>query len=137
MKNIVKIDVQSEYGVVTKILKIDETISDGFYFVMNQDKVKSNIKMFNINTRPAKTYNDIGVQYSKNGKCVIVTFNIRQPSLDVYGQFLIGEEINPLDVLNCQHPAVNGLQSILMDACDLAKVQTMADLSSIERLIKL
>lgn len=136
MDNIVKIDVQKEGEIVTKILKIDETISNGFYFVMDQDKVKSNIKMFNINPRPAKTYNDIGVQYSKNGRCVIVTFNIRQPSLDIYGQFLIGDEINPLDVLNCQHPAVNGLQSILMDACDLAKVQTMADLSSIERLIK-
>jgi hypothetical protein len=31
------------------------------------------------------------------------------------------KEINPLDVLNCQHPAVNGLQSILMDACDLQR----------------
>jgi hypothetical protein len=28
--------------------KIDETISDGFYFVMNQDKVKSNIKMLTL-----------------------------------------------------------------------------------------
>jgi hypothetical protein len=33
------------------------------------------------------------VQYSKNGKCVIVTFNIRQPSLDVYGQFLIEKKL--------------------------------------------
>lgn len=138
MENIVKIDVYEEDGsIVTKTLNIDETISNGFYFVMDQDKVKSNIEIFNISPRPAKTYNDIGVQYSKNGKCVIVTFNIRQPNIDVYGQFLIGEEITPLDVLNCEHPAVNGLQSILMDACDLAKVQTMADLSNIERLIKL
>jgi hypothetical protein len=56
----VKIDVQSEYGVVTKILKIDETISDGFIFVMNQDKVKSNIKCSTLIHVPAKPIMTLG-----------------------------------------------------------------------------
>ena len=133
MKQIVKIDVEKNNKTITKLFNIDETISDGFYFTIDEKKVKNNIKSFNIQKRPAKTYDDIGVRYSKNGKCVIVTFNVRQPNVSVYGQFLIGEEVKPLDVLNCEHPAVNGFQSILMDGCDLAKVQTVADLIKLER----
>ena len=135
MKQIVKIDVEKNGRIITKLFNIDETISDGFYFTMDDKKVKTNIKSFGIKKRPAKTYDDIGVQYSKNGKCVIVTFNIRQPNVNFYGQFLIGEEVKPLDILNCEHPAVNGLQAILMDGCDLAKVQTMDDLMKLERLM--
>ena len=135
MRNIVKIDVDKNGKTITKLFDIDETISDGFYFTMDAKKVKANIKSFGIKKRPAKTYDNIGVQYSKNGKCVIVTFNIRQPNINVYGQFLIGEEVKPLDILNCEHPAVNGLQAILMDGCDLAKVQTMDDLMKLERLM--
>lgn len=135
MKQIVKIDVEKNGRIINKLFNIDETISNGFYFTIDDKKVKTNIKSFGIKKRPAKTYDDIGVQYSKNGKCVIVTFNIRQPNVNVYGQFLIGEEVKPLDILNCEHPAVNGLQAILMDGCDLAKAQTMADLMKLERLM--
>jgi len=135
MKQIVKIDLEKNGKIITKLFKIDETISNGLYFTVDVKKVKANIKSFAIKKRPAKTYDDIGVQYSKNGKCVIVTFNIRQPNVNVYGQFLIGQEVKPLDILNCEHPAVNGLQAILMDGCDLANVQTMDDLIKLKRLI--
>ena len=133
MKQIVKIDVEKNNKIITKLFNIDETIFDGFYFTIDNKKVKSNIKSFDIQKRPAKTYDDIGIKYSKNGKCVIVTFNVRQPNVSVYGQFLIGEEVKPLDILNCEHPAINGFQSILMDGCDLAKVKTVADLIKLER----
>jgi hypothetical protein len=135
MNHVIKIDVEENDTIITKLFNIDETISEGFYFTMDDKKVKTNIKSFGIKKRPAKTYDDIGVQYSKNGKCVIVTFNIRQPNVNVYGQFLIGEEINTLDILNCEHPAVNGFEPILMDACDLVKVQTMDDLMKLKRLM--
>ena len=135
MTDIVKIDVEKNSRIITKLFNIDETIFDGFYFTIDDKKINTNIKSFGIRKRSAKTYQDIGVQYSKNGKCVIVTFNIRQPNINVYGQFLIGEEVNPLDILNCEHPAVNGLQAILMDGCDLAKVQSMNDLMKLERLL--
>tara|TARA_R110001606_G_scaffold359052_1_gene510815 strand:- start:76 stop:483 length:408 start_codon:yes stop_codon:yes gene_type:complete len=133
MKQIVKIDVEKNNKIITKLFNIDETIFDGFYFTIDNKKVKSNIKSFDIQKRPAKTYDDIGIKYSKKGKCVIVTFNVRQHNISVYGQFLIGEEVKPLDILNCEHPAINGFQSILMDGCDLAKVKTVADLIKLER----
>ena len=135
MKQIVRIDVKKNNKTITKLFNIDEIISDGFYFTIDDKKVKSNIKSFGIQKRPAKTFDDIGIKYSKNGKCVIVTFNVRQPGVSVYGQFLIGEEVKPLDILNCEHPAVNGLQAILMDGCDLAKVKTMDDLMKLERFV--
>jgi len=135
MRQIVKIDVDKNGKTITKLFDIDETIFNGFYFTMDAKKVKDNIKRFGIKKRPAKTYDDIGVQYSKNGECVIVTFNVRQPNINVYGQFLLGKEVKQLDILNCEHPAVNGLKTILMDGCDLAKVQTMEDLLKLERLM--
>lgn len=133
MKQIVKIDVEKNDKIITKLFRIDETLSEGFYVTIDDKKVKANIKSFRIKKRPAKTYNDIGVQYSKHGKCVIVTFNVRQPNSNVYGQFLIGEEASPLDILNCEHPCVDGLRAILMDGCDLAKVNTLADFMKLER----
>ena len=135
MEKVVKIDVEKNDRIITKLFNIDETIFNGLYLTSDIKKVKNNIKSFGIKKRPAKTYDDIGVQYSKNGKCVIVTFNIRQPNINVYGQFLIGEEVNPLDILNCKHPSIEGLHSILMDACDIAQVKTMADLMKLERFM--
>tara|TARA_R110000796_G_scaffold16616_3_gene51824 strand:- start:3518 stop:3925 length:408 start_codon:yes stop_codon:yes gene_type:complete len=133
MKQIVKIDVEENDKIITKIFKIDETIFDGFFFTTDEKKVKSNIKKFGIKKQPAKTYNDIGVKYSKEGKCVIVTFNIKQPNMNFYGQFLIGSEVETLDILNCEHPAVKGLEAMLMDGLDLAKVQTLEDFVKLKR----
>tara|TARA_R110000782_G_scaffold148090_1_gene240792 strand:- start:9648 stop:10055 length:408 start_codon:yes stop_codon:yes gene_type:complete len=135
MNHIIKIDVEKNDTIITKLFNIDETISEGFYLTMNDEKVNTNIESFGIKKTPAKSYDDIGVQYQKNGNCVIVTFNIKQPNIDFYGQFLIGEQINTLDILNCEHNALNGLQPILMDACDLVKVQTMDDLMKLKRLM--
>ena len=46
MKQIVKIDVEKNGRIITKLFNIDETISDGFYFTMDDKKVKTNIKSF-------------------------------------------------------------------------------------------
>tara|TARA_R110000782_G_C14603040_1_gene391250 strand:- start:139 stop:546 length:408 start_codon:yes stop_codon:yes gene_type:complete len=133
MEKIVKIDVEKNDKIITKNFSIDETILEGLYLTRDVKKVKNNIKSFGIKKRPAKTYDDMGIRYSKNGKCVIVTFNIRQPNVNVYGQFLIGDEVESLDILNCKHPSIEGLHAVLMDGCDLAKVQTMADFLKLER----
>ena len=134
MKNIIKIDVQENDIIETKLFEIDETIFDDFYLTYNTKKVKKNISVFNIKKREAKSYNDIGVQYSKNGKCVIVTFNVKSKKSSVFGQFLIGRNVNALDILNCNHPSTQGLHSVLMDACDLSKAVTLKDLLNLKRL---
>ena len=136
MEQVVKIDVEKNGKFVAKLFKIDEIIFDGLYLTQDSKKVSENIKSFGIKKRPAKTYDDIGIQYSKIGKCTIITFNIRQPNISVYGQFIVGQEVNQLDILNCEHPAVKGMKPILMDGCDLSKAATMADLLKLERLLK-
>ena len=136
MNDIVRIDVQENENITTKLFKIDETIFDEFYVTYNIEKVKSNIKSFGIKKRKAKKNNDIGVQYSKNGKCVIVTFNIKSKKSNIYGQFLIGSEVNSLDILNCNHQSVQGLKSVLMDGCDLSKAITLQDLLGLKRLFE-
>jgi hypothetical protein len=131
----VKIDVQKLNGVFPTMFNVDRTIMEGLYMTSDQVKVKNNIKRFKITKRPAKSFNDIGIQYTKNGDCVIVTFNIRQPNISVYGQFVVGSDLDKMDVLNCEDESLEGLHAIIMDACDLSRVNTMQDFLDLERLV--
>jgi hypothetical protein len=133
MKEIVKIDVEQNDEIVTKQFKIDEVIFDGLYMTHTKKYVKYNIKSFGITKQQAKTEKDIGIKYSTQTGCVIVTFNVRQQGYNFYGQFLIAKDVKPLDILDCDHVALEGMKEILLDGLDLAKCVTVADLLKLER----
>jgi len=133
MREIVKIDVEKNGEVVTKQYKIDEVIFDGLYLTHTKKDVKYNVKSFGIIKQQAKTEKDIGIKYSTQTGCVIVTFNVRPPGVNFYGQFLIGKDVKPLDILDCDHQSLEGMKEILLDGLDLAKCVTVADLMKLER----
>ena len=109
----------------------DTTLLDGLHFTLNEQKVKRNIKNFDIKIQPAKTGNDVGIKFSKIGDFLVITFNMRLHPKSFTAQFLLEKHINHIDVLNSDHPALNGFKAVVMNGCDLVKLESVGDISSL------
>lgn len=135
MKEIVKIDIRNDEGnVETKLYQFDEKVIDELYLTIDSVKVKKNVRKFGTVKRKPRSENDIGLQYSKNGECVIITFGMKHRGCDIYGQYLVGKTLSKEDVINCDSPDIEGMKPYILDGIDLANVVTMADLEKLERL---
>jgi len=117
-----------------KIFKIDEVILKNLYLTSKRNKVKENIRKFNIDVQKAKSMNDLGIKVSKHDKNVILTINFMFPQTTY--QMLLNDKTKKEDILDSEHPLLHGFKPYLMSYCDLTKPLTLADLMNISDLNK-
>ena len=134
MKTRILIDTLDNNGnISTKEYKVDYSILGDLFVTVNPKKVKANIKKFNTKKRKAINENDMGLQYSKQANCVILTFGVLINGEHIFGQFLVDKKLDKNKIIDSDHEVINGVKPAILDAIDLANVVTMEDLEKLER----
>ena len=120
-----------------KNYKLDFVVCDNLYHTDSIDKVKSNIKNFEIVVNKAKSKKHIGQRYSKIFNNVIITYHMWLPiyingitkDFEICYQFLVNDKTKISDILSFKE--LEPFKEILIDGIEIAKVNTIEDMISV------
>ena len=98
----------------------NEEPTKGLYIVGADKYIKRNVKALNIKYQVPDTGQQIGVKFSKQYQCVILTMII----LDSIGnknkiQFIIKKPCTSDNIYNCRHYVLNGFREILVSGLQM------------------
>ena len=131
MEKVKAIGILNEEGVV-KYLELNEEVIEGLYFIHDEGYISHNLKEFNITIEPAKQLNNMGIRYTKLDEITIITLDMWWEEIRLVVMFAVDDTVKHHDILDCEHPALEGLKPELLNALDLSKTVTLADLMKLE-----
>ena len=118
------------------IFKFTEEVSNGLYISSKENEVAHNLKTFNIVKNHHTPKDQVGVQYSKKGDYLIISFFINDKSRVVVVQVLVVKGITKDYVLNCDNQTIKYFTPQIMDGIDLLDCITFADFEKLNRFKK-
>jgi hypothetical protein len=126
--NIIDIDENTN-----DIFKFTEQVCEGLYISHGEKEVSHNLKTFKI----VKTHNtpkgQVGVQYSKKGNFLIISFFIEDGTRAIVTQVMVVKGIKKEYVLDCDNQIIKYFSPQIMDGVDLVNCVTAADFIKLGR----
>jgi hypothetical protein len=111
-------------------------LTKGLYLVGDERYVKRNVKTLEIDYQIPENKNQIGIRFSKQYECVVLTAVILGDFMQKHKiQFIIKEDCNAKNIHDCNHYMLDGFREPLINALKMLKIQTVKDLMDFEQEI--
>ena len=106
----------------------DEEITKGLYIASNDTYVKRNVKALGVKYQIPDTKEKIGVKFSKQYECVVLTIIILDDNMNKHKvQFIIKESCTAEDIYNCRHYILEGFRETLVSGLQMLYATTLKD----------
>jgi hypothetical protein len=129
-----KLKIQNENGLSTENFIYNERMLNGLYLCIDQQKVKSNIRRFDISVHNAIDDRRPGFRCTKIFDNVILTINAISKEFTGNVQYLITNKLTESDVLQSKSEGIIAINQVLIECIKLASVKKMGDLSKLDFL---
>ena len=115
------------------IFKFTEQVCEGLYISHGEKEVSHNLKTFKIVKTRNTPKGQVGVQYSKKGDFLIISFFIEDDTRAIVTQVMVVKGIKKEYVLDCDNQIIKYFSPQIMDGVDLVNCVTAADFIKLGR----
>jgi len=129
MKLLQKIFDEETLETKDVILDYDHQIIKGLYLSTAISKVKSNAKKLDIKFNIARNKEEFGLKFIKINDFVAIPLTMLDDSNYPHKLiFIVTKECNSVDLFTTQNPALEGMESIFMQAIEMNRIDNLNDL---------
>jgi hypothetical protein len=105
-----------------------EELVKGLYLVGDDSFIKRNVKALDIKYQVPKTNKEMGVKFSKQYGCVLLTIVMLDEILNKQKiQFVIKEDCTAESIYNCRHYILEGFRETLISGLQMLYATTLED----------
>jgi hypothetical protein len=123
-----KIFKQDSDGLSNCEIYYDEEITKGLYIASNDNYVERNVKALGIKYQVPDTKEKIGVKFSKQYECVVLTIIILDDNMNKNRvQFIMKESCTAENIYNCRHYILEGFRETLVSGLQMLYATTLQD----------
>tara|TARA_R110000803_G_scaffold182848_1_gene245257 strand:+ start:91 stop:504 length:414 start_codon:yes stop_codon:yes gene_type:complete len=106
----------------------NEEITKGLYLVGDNSYIKRNVKALNIEYQIPETKEQLGVKFSKQYECVILTIIILDDNMNKQRiQFIMKESCTVENIYNSRHYMLEGFRETLVSGLQVLYAKTLED----------
>ena len=106
----------------------NEEITKGLYLVGDSGFIKRNVKALDIKYQVPNTTGKIGVKFSKQYECVVLTIIILDDKMCKQKiQFIMKEYCTVENIYNCRHYMLEGFRETLVSGLQMLYATTLQD----------
>jgi len=106
----------------------NEELTKGLYLVGDDAYVKRNTKLLNIKCQVPDTNRDVGIKFSKQYGCVLLTIVTLDSNMSKQKiQFIIKESCTAENIYSCRHYILDGFREVLISGLQMLYAKTLED----------
>lgn len=122
-----KIFKQDSEGLFNCEIYYNEELTKGLYLVIDNSYIKRNVKSLDIKYQVPDTKDHIGVKFSKQYECVVLTIVILHDMNNQKIQFIIKESCTIESIYNCKRYILDGFRETLTSGLQMLYATTLKD----------
>ena len=106
----------------------NEELTRGLYLVGDDKYLKRNTKLLNIKCQVPNNSGEVGMKFSKQYGCVLLTIVILDSKMSKQKiQFIIKESCTAENIYNCRHYILDGFRETLVGGLQMLYAKTLRD----------